>query len=66
MKGAKRLLLKQPKIKKEKPLSGEKPQPAGGKSPVEGGAGSELGCNDPPVGKGLVISHMHFIACIFL
>lgn len=45
--GGKRLLLKEPKIKKEKPLSGGKPQPAGGKSPVEGGAGNELGRNDP-------------------
>lgn len=61
MKGE-RILLKQPKIKKEKPLSGEKPQPAGGKSPVEGGAGSELGRTDPAVRKGLGIHHMHFIA----
>lgn len=65
MKGAKRLLLKEPKIKKEKPLSGEKPQPGGGRSAVEGGAGSKLGCNDPAVGKGLGIHHVHFIAHIF-
>lgn len=55
---------KEPKIKEEKPLSGEKPQPTGGKSRVEGGAGSELGNNDPAAGLG--IHHVHFIACSFV
>lgn len=55
---------KEPKIKEEKLLSGEKPQPAGGKSWVEGGSGNELGNNDPAAGLG--IHHMRFIARSFV
>lgn len=35
-----------------------------GKAPVEGGAGSKLGCGEPAVGKGLGIHHVCFIAHI--
>lgn len=54
-------LLKEPEIK-EKPFSGEEPELEAGKAPVEGGAGSKLGCSVPAVGKGLGIHHLHFIA----
>lgn len=60
--GKKKLLLKGPEIKKEKPFSGKEPELVAGKAPVEGGAGSKLGCSEPAVGKGLGIHQMHFIA----
>lgn len=64
MKLGKRILLKEPEIKEEKPFSGEEPELVAGKVPVEGGAGSKLGCSEHALGKGLGIHQMHFIAHI--
>lgn len=46
----------------EKPFSGKEAELVAGKAPVEGGAGSKLGCSEPAVGKRLGIHHVHFIA----
>lgn len=56
-KGRKRLLVKQPEIRKEKQLLGEKSQPGGGKRMVAGGVGSLESCRAGAGG-----SHLVFVA----